>query len=292
MTAHQFHLLIIDPQNDFCDLPASYCPDDPVTGGRVEPALPVPGAHADMLRLAALIDAGRAGLSGITITLDSHQHLDIAHPTFWQDALGMDVAPFTQISAAEVRAGTYQSRLPETQGRELAYLDALEAAGRYTHMIWPVHCEIGTWGHNIHHDLRLACNRWEAQRLAVVSKVSKGANPWVESYSAIMAEVPDPADADTQFNMALVMQLQAADRVFIAGEAGSHCVKATTEHIVAHFAPEDRNKLVLIEDCISAVPGFEAHYADFLSAMRVQGVQIMRMADVMTELQLNAKREK
>jgi len=287
MAQRQMQLLIIDPQNDFCDLPEGYCPV--LAGERQAPALPVAGAHADMQRLAGLIDAGRAGLSGITLTLDSHQHLDIAHPTFWQDAGGEAISPFTLITAADVRAGKYQPRLLQAQPRVLAYLEALEANGRYTHMVWPVHCEIGTWGHNIHHDLRLACNRWEEQRLGIVGKVSKGMNPWTEHYSAIMAEVPDPADAGTQLNAALIAQLQSADRVFIAGEAGSHCVKATTEHIVDNFAPASLCKLVLIEDCISAVSGFESQYADFLSAMRARGVQIARAADVAAELKANAQ---
>lgn len=290
MALRSLHLLIIDPQNDFCDLPANYRPLDPF-GHSLAPSLPVAGAHADMQRLAELIDAGRAGLSGITVTLDSHQRLDIGHPAFWQDAAGAAIPPFTQISAAEVRAGTYQPRLTQALPRTLAYLDALEAAGRYTHMVWPVHCEIGTWGHNIHHDLRLACNRWEEQRVAIVDKVTKGANPWTEHYSAVMAEVPDPEDEDTGFNAHLMARLQTADRVFIAGEAGSHCVKATTEHIVDHFAPADLRKLVLIEDCISAVAGFESQYADFLTSMRARGVQIARAADVVAELQANILRE-
>lgn len=286
MTPRSLHLLIIDPQNDFCDLPDDYRPIDPL-GNRFAPSLPVAGAHADMRRLAALIDAGRAGLSAITVTLDSHQRLDIAHPTFWQDATGAAILPFTQITAAAVRAGTYQPRLAQALPRVLAYLDALETAGRYTHMVWPVHCEIGTWGHNLHHELRLACNRWEERRVAVVGKITKGTNPWTEHYSAIMAEVPDPEDADTGLNAPLIARLQAADRIFIAGEAGSHCVKATTEHIVAHFAPADLHKLVLIEDCISAVTGFETQYADFLAAMRARGVEVARAADVVAELQAN-----
>ena len=290
MAQQHMQLLVIDPQNDFCDLPTRYCPI--LADERQSPALPVPGAHADMQRLAALIDAGWTGLSGITVTLDSHQHLDIAHPTFWQDEMGAAIKPFTVITAADVRAGKFQPRLAQAKGRVLAYLDSLEAAGRYAHMVWPVHCEIGTWGHNIHHDLRLACNRWEEKRLEVVKKVSKGENPWTEHYSAIMAEVPDPEDTSTQLNIQLITQLQMADRVFIAGEAGSHCVKATTEHIVANFAPENLHKLVLIEDCISAVAGFEAHYAAFLTTMQLRGVQIARAVDVTAELLANTPREK
>ena len=53
----QLHLLVIDPQNDFCDLPPAWLPQD------AAPALPVPGAHADMLRVAQLIREGGGGLT-------------------------------------------------------------------------------------------------------------------------------------------------------------------------------------------------------------------------------------
>ena len=284
MARDNVQLLIIDPQNDFCDLPQEYCPSD----DNLRPALPVAGAHADMQRLTALIDAGCDGLSGIVVTLDSHQHLDIAHPTFWRTTSADAVAPFSAIAAADVRAGRVLPRLPQARERVLAYLDALEAAGRYTHRVWPVHCEIGTWGHNIHHDLRLAFNRWEERHVAIVSQVLKGANPWTEHYSAIMAEVPDPDDVDTQLNLALIEKLRAADRVFIAGEAGSHCVKATVEHLVEYLPEEQLRKLVLISDCISPVSGFEAHYAGFLSAMQARGVGVARAEDVVSELVGNA----
>lgn len=286
MARRRLHLLIIDPQNDFCDLPSDYCPADP-RAGRFAPALPVAGAHADMQRLAALIDAGGAGLADITVTLDSHQHLDIAHPTFWRDAAGMPIAPFTQITAAEVRAGRYQPRNPQLRERAQTYLDALEAAGRYTHMVWPIHCEIGTWGHNIHHDLRVALNGWEERHGTVVAKVTKGENPMTEHYSALMAEVPDPADSATDLNTRLLSRLRSADRVYIAGEAGSHCVKATTEHLLANWPAGELGNLVLIEDAISPVSGFEATYAAFLATMRERGVQTMRVSDVRAELQDN-----
>ena len=95
---HNYHLLVIDPQNDFCDLS-------------------VVGAHADMLRLAELIKSGLNGLTEISITLDSHHRLDIAHPTFWSNGDGKAVTPFTQISAAEVRAGKFAPRSPQALPR-------------------------------------------------------------------------------------------------------------------------------------------------------------------------------
>ncbi|MBI2276614.1 MAG: cysteine hydrolase [Dechloromonas sp.] len=282
MANRKIHLVIIDPQNDFCDLPEDYRPF-----ASTVPALPVAGVHADMQRIAALIERGGDGLSAITVTLDSHQRIDIAHPTFWCRGDGSAVAPFTPISAADVAAGRYRPRLAEALPRVQAYLEALEANGRYLHMVWPVHCEIGSWGHNVHDDVRRAYNGWEEARVAIVSKVLKGSNPWTEHYSALKAEVPLADDPATQLNVALVDRLRQADRVLIAGEAGSHCVKATTEHLVDNFAAADLGKLVLLTDCMSPVAGFEAQYAGFLADMQRRGVQLATSAEILPELLAN-----
>ena len=279
------HLLIIDPQNDFCDLPEAYRPVDPLTGGRTAPALPVAGAHADMQRLARLVREGGGALGRITVTLDSHHRLDIAHPTFWRKGDGAAVAPFTPITAAQVRSGTFLPRDPAALPRALAYLDELEARGRYTLMVWPVHCEIGTWGHNVHADLKAACAAWEESRLAVVDVVNKGSNPWTEHYSAMQAEVPDPGDEATQMNLVLISRLDEAGLLLIGGEASSHCVRATTEHIVAHLPSGRKDKVVLLTDCMSAVGGFQAQHEAFLADMRAQGVRLAASGEILAELQ-------
>jgi len=267
------HLLIVDPQNDFCDLPESYRPLDPLTGLAVAPALPIAGAHADMQRLARFIDATAPVLSSITVTLDSHHRLDIAHPTFWRAGNGDPVAPFTPITAAQLRAGEFVPRHDDDLPRTLNYLDELEARGRYTLMAWPVHCEIGTWGHNVHPDVRAAYGRWEEERQFIVRKVPEGANPWTEHYSALMAEVPDADDPRSQLNRGLLDSLDRADLILIAGEAGSHCVKATVEHLAEHLPGGNLSRLVLLTDCMSPVAGFAHAQSSFLQRMRDLGVQ-------------------
>ncbi|MES2299953.1 MAG: cysteine hydrolase [Pseudomonadota bacterium] len=287
---HNFHLLVIDPQNDFCDLPASYRPTEALAGELIAPALPVTGAHADMLKVAELVNCGLGGLSGISATIDSHHRLDIAHPTFWTDGEKREVHPFTQITAADVRAGRYLPRDPAALARTLAYLDTLEAAGRYTLMVWPVHCEMGSWGHDVHADVQSAFARWEDGAHGVVNRVIKGTNPWTEHYSAILAEVPDDEDETTQLNSCFIDLLAASDRVFITGEAGSHCVKATTEHLVANFDQRQLGKLVLLTDCMSAVGGFESQHQAFIEDMAARGLQTAKAADVVPELIANARR--
>lgn len=257
---HDIQLLVIDPQNDFMDIPGA--------------ALPVQGASADMARLARLIDVAGQRIGGITITLDSHHAVGIERPAIWKQADGSAMQPFTQITAADVRAGIYLPRDAAVLPRVLAYLDALEAGGRYTLMVWPVHCEIGTWGHNVQDAVRSACNRWEHAALRPTRKVFKGMNPWTENYSALQAEVPDPQDPDTQLNHGLLAALDAGDAIVIAGEASSHCVRATTEHLVEHLPSRRTAKIVLLADCMSPVGGFAPQADAFLDAMRARGVTV------------------
>lgn len=259
-------LLVIDPQNDFCDLPEDGSPV------RQRPSLPVAGAHADMQRLARWIDREGLRLDAITVTLDSHQRYDIAHPAFWRTGEGADVAPFTAIRASQVRGGQFQPRDGTALARTLAYLDALEADSRYTLMVWPVHCEVGSWGHGVHADVLAACGLWQQQRQRAVHNVFKGLNPWTEHYSALQAEVPDPADPATQLNTALLARLDQADLLVVAGEASSHCVRSTVEHLAEHLPRPQR--IVLMRDAMSPVPGFESAHHDFLAAMQARGLRL------------------
>ncbi|MCC7641488.1 MULTISPECIES: cysteine hydrolase [unclassified Janthinobacterium] len=282
----QLHLLVIDPQNDFCDLPAEWLP------AGTAPALAVPGAHADMLRVAQLIREGGNGLTQISVTLDAHHRYDIAHPAFWRTGDGGAVPPFTQITAQQVRDRLFLPAASDALPRALAYLDALQKAGRYQLMVWPVHCEIGSWGQNIHAAVRAAYNGWEVDHLQVVAKLSKGSNPWTEHYSAVMAEVPDAQDAATLLNLDFLSTLLPAQQIYICGEAGSHCVKASTEHIADYLEAQQGktalSRLVLLTDCMSPVTGFEAQQRDFLAAMHERGVRLATSADVLPELLANA----
>ena len=281
---HRTELLIIDAQNDFCDLPPAWHGSDASTGSRLAPALPVPGGHADMLRLAGFIAMAGAQLDGITATLDSHHRHDIAHPPYWRQADGTAVAPFTQITAAQVRAGAYLPALPAELLRTLAYLDALEAAGRYTLMVWPLHCQLGSWGHGLHAAVLGACNIWEDTQHRPLHVVGKGSFPWSEHYSALQAEVPDVSDPGTQLNLSLLQRLDTADTLLVAGQASSHCVRATVEHLVQHLPSGRPQRLLLLTDCMSPVAGFEAQAAGFLAAMQAQGVRAMPAAQAAVQV--------
>jgi nicotinamidase-related amidase len=253
------HLLIIDPQNDFCDIPGA--------------ALPVPGADADMRRLAGFVRERGVAIGEITVTLDSHSPVDIAHPAWWQDRDGAAPSPFTAITVQDVEQGLWRSRDPARQAQSLAYVRALAAGGKYTLVVWPEHCLVGSWGHNIHAALREAIDAWSRRTLKPVHVVFKGLNATTEHYSAARAEVPDPNDEDTALNTKLVRSLDAADRVIVAGEALSHCVAATVRDLDAAMRGGGARKMTLLTDCTSPVSQFEALGAAFVNELSARGMR-------------------
>jgi len=265
-------LLVIDPQNDFCDGPANG-------------TLPVPGAYEDMKRLAVMVDRLGSKIDDISVTLDSHRTIDIAHPAWWIGKDGNNPQPFTLITAADVESGKWNPRNPAWRKRSLDYVRELEANGKYVLVIWPEHCLIGSPGHAVHPELFKALQRWEKREFGMVNFVTKGSNPFTEHYSAVAAEVPDPQDPSTMLNVDLIDTLRDSDAILIAGEALSHCVKATLTDIADNIGPEHVRKFVLIEDCSSpvpAVPGgpdFPALGAAFVSDMKARGMQVARSTD-------------
>ena len=263
--AQKVHLVIIDPQVDFCS----------PTG-----ALYVQGAEGDIERLAAMVQRLSPRLDDIHVTLDSHRLVDVAHPIFWRDGGGRHPAPFTIITADDVESGRWSPALPGLQRRMLDYVRTLEANGRYPLCIWPPHCLIGSPGHNVMPELRAALEAWERDRFAMVDYVTKGSNPWTEHYSAVCADVPDPSDPGTQINTRFVQTLLEADLVAIAGEAGSHCLANTVRDVAGSFGDDSYvRRLVLLEDATSPVPGFESFQSDFIREMKARGMQVTTTRD-------------
>ncbi|MCW3480336.1 isochorismatase family protein [Neisseriaceae bacterium JH1-16] len=249
------HLLIIDPQNDFCDLPGA--------------ALPVADASADLQRVAELIERHGERLSGITVTLDSHHSYDIAHGSYWRDAEG-NAPLFTPIMLADVEAGRWQPVDEAKLAHVRAYLAEVEL------FIWPEHCLVGSWGHNIYAPLNAALQGWERQRHQTVTTLFKGLNPDTEHFSAFEADRPQADDPDTGFDARRIAQLRDADRVLVAGEALSHCVASSVRSLIRHLGPDFAARLVLLEDAASPVPGFEALGDAFVAEFRQQGGRLAR----------------
>lgn len=275
------HLVIIDPQNDFMDIKhdgsgwiGATSPD----GTLYKSALPVPGALADMGRVATMLKRIGPRLDDIHVTLDSHRVIDVAHPGFWRDVDGNSPAPFTMISQSDVKTGVWAPRNQTYRQRMVEYTAALESAGKFVLMIWPEHCLIGSWGHNVVDVLRDQLTAWERENFATIDYVTKGTNTFTEHYGALLAEVPDPQDPSTQLNGGFISTLQQADIIGIAGEASSHCVSTTIQQIVDNIGDAHLGKIHLLTDCMSPVPqtpgapDFPAIAQAFLKDMEGRGL--------------------
>lgn len=260
----KIHLIIIDPQNDFCNVNGS---------------LFVPGADEDMKRLASMVHRLKDKLADIHVTLDSHRKVDISHPIWWKDSSGSHPAPFTAVSASDLESGRWTTTQPGAYKRSLAYLKALEAGGRYPHVIWPEHCLIGDEGHAVAPELSAALHDWE-DRYAMTDFITKGSNPWTEHFSAVQAEVPDPEDQSTQINTQLITTLEEADITVWAGEALSHCLANSIRDVANNFSAQKYvDKMVLLTDASGNVPTFEKYGEDFVKEMVAKGMKLSTTVD-------------
>ena len=274
MSKERIDLLIIDPQVDFCR-PGSDPKDltDPLRG-----ALYVDNAENDMANVAALVTRFGNKIRKIHVTLDCHHLLDVAHPQLWRDSDGKHPDPFTIITSQEMKDGKWTPVLLQHKQRFIDYCDALAASGKFPLCIWPPHCLIGSEGNSVLPVLFDALRGWEEAKRENVDYVSKGSNPFTEHYSAVKAEVEDPTDPTTQLNTKLIQTLMDADKILIAGEAGSHCVKNTVEDIADGFGDDTYvQKMVMLTDGVSPVLSpfvdFPAIQAQFITDMKSRGMQ-------------------
>jgi nicotinamidase/pyrazinamidase len=276
-------LVVIDPQGDFMDLPSA--------------ALPVPGATGDMDRVGVMVDRLGRKIGDIDITIDSHHFIDVGHPAMWVDQNGNHPTEIIVITADQIRKRIWtpvNGEVPlEALGQKLGikgvrtlrdymiwYADQLEARGNYLLTVWTTHCLIGSTGHAVYPPLFAALMRWEKATFSTVRWVTKGANPLTEHYGALEAEVPLPNDSSTQLKTGFIDTLEKADVVVIAGEAWSHCVRATVTQVADNIGPKHLSKIHLLTDGMSSIPAipggpdFPAIARDFTADMKSRGMQL------------------
>ncbi len=275
-------LVIIDPQNSFCQV--------------VEPELQqivhsgelcVPGAWEAMKRLGKAILKNIDKIDDIIITLDSHYFRHIGHPNWFKNSLDKNPAPFTlmKVDGGRIMGSDGLEHYPvrESKGKDVGYTKAyIEAVG--THCIWPPHCIIGTLGHNIVTPLMDAILEWEAWHNKMARKKLKGMNPNTEHHGAFVSALPDLNDPHTSFNHDLFNKIQGYDRVYWGGQARSHCVAESLKDFInneirLNFQKELAKKQYLLEDAMDDVPGFEDVGKKFLEEMAEKGMKITTCAE-------------
>lgn len=227
----------IDVQQDFMD------------GG----ALGVPGAMQDVERMNHFIYNHMDQITDIAVSLDMHAPHQIFHPCWWTDQDGCHPMPYTVITLADVDAGRW---IPVTNAKESReYVEHLEQETKKSLCIWPYHCLQGTQGSALEDSFSKMVYFHSVARKSQTQVISKGQDPLSEMYGIIRPEY----DTKGYVNQAFLDQLISFDKIFVAGEAKSHCVLESVRQILEYY--ENRQdvteRIYILEACMSPIPGFE-----------------------------------
>lgn len=232
-------LFVIDAQVDFCD-----------SNG----ALFVTGADEAMKRAAKMIRNNFDKIDAIKLTQDTHHPKDIAHQIWWKDKDGNHPPLFSVITSADV----FTTWIPQVDPMGTkSYIEELEKNGEYAHVIWPNHCIAGTTGWTFYMPFFEAVLEWEAHAGGSWYEIyQKGEVPFSEHFGALRANVQLPNFPSTGINYNLLNDIQTYNRVYLLGQAKSHCVANTLKQIMDE-TPELLTKLYIVEDAMNDVTGFE-----------------------------------
>jgi nicotinamidase-related amidase len=237
-------LLLIDAQVDF------------IHG---DGALSVPGAVDDTRRTIEWLFENLGKITTIVASLDSHVPIQIFSPSWWVNAEGKHPDPFTIITSDEVQTGKWKALYQRDWSGE--YVERLEEQAKKQLMIWPYHTLIGTPGHNLTPALYEAIAYHTAARKTHPHFVTKGTIPETENYSIFEPEVKMDKLENGGLNTALLNELAIYDRIYVAGQAKSHCVLESVTSMMRYFddKPEIRQKIYLLKDAMSSVvsPGID-----------------------------------
>lgn len=252
-------LLLVDPQVDFI---------------HEDGALSVPGAVEDTRRTIEWIFSHLDSITSIAASLDSHLPQQIFYPTWWVDEEGGHPDPFTLIRPEDISARRWLPLIDPDWSE--SYVTELHSQARKELMIWPYHTMIGTPGHAISPALHEAISFHATARQSPPRFVTKGTLPQTEYYSLLEPEVK--GEAGGELNRELLYWMLEFDRIFVAGQAKSHCVLETLNSI-ARNNREQLGKFHLLTDCTSSVPhpqvDFEALAQVALSGLERQGLKLI-----------------
>lgn len=248
MRPYKNALVIIDMQNDFANPTGS---------------LYVQGALYDVDRLVRLLNEDPGRFNTIFVSLDSHSPRQIFFPDWWVDDDLQHPQPFYIIKGEE-------SRYNPVDAVDISweYVRLLAYNGLNDLVLWPHHCILGTVGHNMPQRLARAVLDYSRRHGAVIQFVLKGQNPYTEYYSIFEPEVR-LGNCDT--NLDLVLQLDEHDRIYIAGQAKSHCVLSSI-YSIKNIRPDMMPKIRIIEDTMSSIEGYEDVTEDAIDSFQNYGM--------------------
>jgi nicotinamidase/pyrazinamidase len=239
-------LILVDYQYDFVKQP-----DDLTV-----PGLYVPGSEDDINRLLMWFYNNSHKITSIYASLDTHLPFQIFFSSWWKHGkTGKPPEPFTVISEEEVLAGIWVPVSQNERGWSIHYVKELKRKQKKPLMIWPYHTMEGTMGHMLSAPISEAIAWHSAARKTQPYYIVKGKTVRSEYYGIFGPEVVDPHDAESGLNIALLDAIMENDKIYVAGEAKSHCVLESAKQLVNHFGrkPEILCKLHFLKDCTSSI---------------------------------------
>ena len=268
-SAHEDHekiaVVLVDYQHDFVD----------PTG-----TLYVPGSQEDVARFLIWFYANAHKITSVYASLDTHLPFQIFYSSWWKNPkTGEHPQPFTAITVEDVTNNTW---VPVIQPDwSIRYVHQLKQKAKKDLMIWPYHTMEGTLGHMLVSPISEAIAWHSAARNTQPTYVVKGRTIRTEYYGIFGAEIPDPDDPESGLNVTLLDAVMKHDKVYVAGEAKSHCVLETERQLVGRFGnqPELLKRFHFLKDCTSSVKhpsiDFDALAEAELAQMEQQGIQVV-----------------
>jgi nicotinamidase-related amidase len=232
-------LFMIDVQNSFTDPQGS---------------LFVPGAVEDNINITKFIYRNINKITSCIASMDSHLPYQIFTPLWWIDnTTKKHPEPFTLISTDDIKKGKYSAIFQPQDS--LAYCEELEKQGKKILTIWPIHTMIGSISHSLNSSVYEAILFHSTVRTSQPTFLQKGTVPNTENYSVLSPEVRKTNHPQGGFNTPFFNALMKHDRVYICGEASSHCVMETLVDMQKEFGGDKDmlDKVYILEDCMSPV---------------------------------------
>ncbi len=282
------NLFLVDVQNTFC------MPDfELFVAGRSGVA-----AVEDNDRLCQFIYRNLGRITEFTLTMDTHQAIQIFHAIYLVDEHGNHPDPYTLVSNEDVQSGKWRFNPdvaeplgidPQDAQDDLQHYTAeLADSQKYQLTIWPYHAMLGGIGHALVPAVEEAVFFHSVARYSQPDIEVKGTRPFTEHYSVIGPEVTRDARGNKIGfrNEKFLQKLETFDVTLIAGQAKSHCVASTISDLLEDIQrknPGLAEKVYLLEDCTSpvVVPGMD--YTDQADAafgrFAEAGMKIIRSTD-------------
>jgi nicotinamidase-related amidase len=252
----------------------------------------VPGAVEDTTRTVEWLYRNMDKMTGLFFSMDTHRVFQIFHPSWWVDAQGRHPAPLTPIFLEEVRSGKWTAVAHPKESVE--YVKKLESTGKYVLTVWPYHTLLGGLSHALVPAMMEAALFHAAARKHQTHFETKGTHAMTENYSVLSPEVTElSGNVVGAFNAPFFKMLMEYDRIYVFGQAKSHCVLSTINDIQKHVSATDpklAEKIWILEDAMSPVPApplsplpdhlnFPKIADEAVAAWKAAGMKVVRTSD-------------